>query len=170
MARSDSLQTWKPSVVDRLSDPTTAGAVGREGYGLRQMEEAVRRDLEDLLNTRQTHQGMSDAFPELLNSVAAYGLPDFAALDPTRSSSLQVGTLVARIHILECLDDFYTSIRLNLAQIHRQRRMTFLAHLDGAAWTADRNVGESLDYIFGFRRFRLLDRGLVRVNAFVFGD
>jgi type VI secretion system protein ImpF len=89
VGRPDPEETYVPSLVDRLTAPESAGSGPSLGYRLPQVIEAVRRDLEDLLNTRQTHQGMSDAFPELLNSVAAYGLPDFSALDPTREKAQQ---------------------------------------------------------------------------------
>jgi type VI secretion system protein ImpF len=87
-----------PSLIDRLIDPESEGTSWRRGYSVEEMIDAVRRDLEDLLNTRQTHQGMSEAFPALLNSIAAYGLPDFSALDPTKEKAQQqVVTLLESI-------------------------------------------------------------------------
>src|SRR5262245_50855738 len=43
-----------PSILDRLIDPESAGTEWRHGYGIDQLLEVVRRDLEDLLNTRQS--------------------------------------------------------------------------------------------------------------------
>ena len=49
----DPFQGLMPSVLDRLIDAESAGTPTRQGYTLSQMEDAVRRDLEDLLNTRR---------------------------------------------------------------------------------------------------------------------
>ena len=42
-----------PSVLDRLIDPDSDGTAWQRGYGVEQMIDAVRRDLEDLLNTHR---------------------------------------------------------------------------------------------------------------------
>jgi type VI secretion system protein ImpF len=69
-----------PSLLDRLLDPASQGTLDRPWYGVTQMAEAVQRDLEELLNTHQTHQGLLDGFPEAQRSVLAYGLPDLPSL------------------------------------------------------------------------------------------
>ena len=51
---ADLPQGLMPSILDRLIDPDSAGTDARRGYGLTQMLEVIRRDLEDLLNTRQS--------------------------------------------------------------------------------------------------------------------
>ena len=84
MAQVDSKQPLLPSMLDRLIDPESAGTAWRRGYGIHQMIDAVRRDLEDLLNTRQSHQGMPEEFVELQRSIATYGLPDFSSIDAGR--------------------------------------------------------------------------------------
>jgi type VI secretion system protein ImpF len=87
MARLNPLEALKPSIIDRLIDPES-----REGYDLRLMEAAVRRDVDDLLNTRQTHVGLPEAFVELHNSIAAYGLPDLTSLNAlTGAQREQIG-------------------------------------------------------------------------------
>jgi type VI secretion system protein ImpF len=70
-----------PSILDRLIDPESAGTAILVGYDERKMFIAVRRDLEDLLNTRQTHFGLPEAYAEVHRSIVAYGLPDIATLD-----------------------------------------------------------------------------------------
>src|SRR6266487_548663 len=75
------------SVLDRLIDydPDTS----REGLlsrpkSLRQLKEAVRRDLEWLLNTRQV-AGLSELdLREVKESVAAFGLPEFTNLSANK--------------------------------------------------------------------------------------
>jgi type VI secretion system protein ImpF len=69
-----------PSLLDRLIDPTSGGTAWRRGYGVEQMTESVRRDLEELLNTRQSTAGLSRDFGEVQRSVIGYGLPDLTTL------------------------------------------------------------------------------------------
>jgi type VI secretion system protein ImpF len=45
------------------------------------MTEAVRRDLENLLNTRRTVEDWPKDFVEMSNSVLAYGLPDLTGFN-----------------------------------------------------------------------------------------
>ena len=68
-----------PSLFDRLTvaDPDGQPAPGW-GYDHRQMLDAVRRDLEELLNTRQPDP--PPEFPEVARSVVAYGLPDLSSV------------------------------------------------------------------------------------------
>ncbi|HXD33115.1 MAG TPA: type VI secretion system baseplate subunit TssE [Pyrinomonadaceae bacterium] len=71
------------SVLDRLIDYEPA--ISREpassrSRGLKQLKETVRRDLEWLLNTRETSGENSIDSVELSKSLAVYGLPDFTNL------------------------------------------------------------------------------------------
>jgi type VI secretion system protein ImpF len=80
MARVDPHQGLMPSLLDRLIDPATAGAEGQRGYNLGQMMEAVRKDLEDLLNTRQTLGPHAKNRTRVRNSILGYGLPEITAM------------------------------------------------------------------------------------------
>jgi type VI secretion system protein ImpF len=71
----------QPSILDRLIDPESAGTAILVGYDERKMLAAVRRDLEELLNTRQTHVGLPEAYEHIHRSVVAYGLPDLVTLE-----------------------------------------------------------------------------------------
>jgi type VI secretion system protein ImpF len=79
-------RTWGflPSVLDRLldDDPTRSHEPApRHGHSLQQLIQAVRRDLEHLLNTRQALlEDLPAAFPEAQRSLLTYGLPDLTAL------------------------------------------------------------------------------------------
>jgi type VI secretion system protein ImpF len=69
------------SVLDRLIDYEPAASresAASRSKNLRQLKEAVRRDLEWLLNTRREAGGPSVDSKELKNSLAVYGLPDFS--------------------------------------------------------------------------------------------
>src|SRR5205085_8541970 len=52
---------------------------------LRDLKQAVRRDLEDLLNTRRRNLVPPPVLPELAASLVAYGIPDFSGTGPTSS-------------------------------------------------------------------------------------
>jgi type VI secretion system protein ImpF len=68
-----------PSVLDRLLDdaPEQSRESPRARYQvLRQVKEAVRRDLENLLNTRRRCLVLPPGCAELPQSLVSYGLPD----------------------------------------------------------------------------------------------
>src|SRR5262249_54849690 len=70
------------SVIDRLIDlePEMSSDPPRSrAKGLRELKQAVQRDLEWLLNTRQIADGLPPELTEVNRSLAAYGLPDFSA-------------------------------------------------------------------------------------------
>jgi type VI secretion system protein ImpF len=87
-----------PSILDRLIDPESAGTAILIGYDANGMRDSVRRDLEDLLNTRQTHAGMPEGYQELNRSVLAYGLPDVLTLEAiTGKQREEIGEKIRRI-------------------------------------------------------------------------
>ena len=62
------------------------------------MIQAVQRDLEDLLNTRQSHEGLPPEFKEVHNSIVAYGLPDLNSINAVTSTQRQqIGRLIEAI-------------------------------------------------------------------------
>lgn len=101
MSRANPEQGLLPSVLDRLIDPESSGTAWRRGYGVEQMEIAVRRDLEELLNTRQPLVERPEEFPETAASIVAYGLPDltsFNAVSPQQRDAIgrAIETIIAR--------------------------------------------------------------------------
>ncbi len=66
-----------PSILDRLTDPESMGGLVA-GYDPREMLDAVRADLEELLNTRRTTLDVPPEFEQVRNSIVTYGLPDLA--------------------------------------------------------------------------------------------
>jgi type VI secretion system protein ImpF len=86
MNQSNSRSGLLPSLLDRLieyGDNETPADLSMRGQSLSEMQESVRRDLQDLLNTRQsTLESFSDE-AELAQSVLTYGLPDLTTLNPT---------------------------------------------------------------------------------------
>lgn len=70
----------KPSVFDRLLDfepDLTREAPKSRAKSLRELKQAVRRDLEWLLNSRSYPDTIAETLEEVNKSVAIYGLPDF---------------------------------------------------------------------------------------------
>jgi type VI secretion system protein ImpF len=82
--RSD--QPLVPSVLDRLLDDdpavTTEPARNRAQL-LRDLKLSVRRDLEDLLNTRRRTLVPPPGLAEVGDSLITYGIPDFSGTGPT---------------------------------------------------------------------------------------
>lgn len=101
MPRDKSSLALMPSVLDRLIDPDSLGTSDRPWYGVDQMARAVRRDLAALLNTRQTHEGLCDAYPECQRSLLAFGLPDLPSLKPYTEN--QRAEIRRRIEKVICL-------------------------------------------------------------------
>ena len=84
MARIDKKKKLRPSILDRLFDdePHNQSEVdmGDHQY-LRQLKKSIRRDLENLLNTRFYINEPSDEFTEIESSLLNYGLPDLATVN-----------------------------------------------------------------------------------------
>jgi type VI secretion system protein ImpF len=77
-------QPLVPSVLDRLIDdePGVQQETPRSRTQvLRQLKQSVRRDLENLLNTRCRCMGWPADLDELAVSLASYGLPDVTGAD-----------------------------------------------------------------------------------------
>lgn len=93
MSRIKSDPGLKPSILDRLIDPKSSGTAWRPGYGLQQTIDVIRRDLEDLLNTRQTNTGPR----ALQHSIYAYGLPDLSTFSAvTEEQRMAIGKVLEK--------------------------------------------------------------------------
>lgn len=94
MSRVRKDQPLSLSLLDRLMEPdgaTPAGAVPR----LAEIKNAVRRDMEMLLNSHCRCISAPEGLEELDQSVIAYGIPDFTGLDLATDESREA--LVKRI-------------------------------------------------------------------------
>jgi type VI secretion system protein ImpF len=84
MARIDKKKKLRPSILDRLIDDEphnqTEHDPGQHQL-LKQLRDSVRRDLENLLNTRYYIIKPSDSYNELDKSLLNYGLPDLATVN-----------------------------------------------------------------------------------------
>lgn len=81
MPRADNEVRITLSVLDRLIDEepeVSREAAASRTKTLRRLKQCLRRDLEQMLNTRQL-QELPPGLKELNRSVAAYGLPDYSS-------------------------------------------------------------------------------------------
>src|SRR5579872_5297572 len=81
-------QPLVPSVLDRLidDDPGVASEPPRNrSLMLREMKLAVRRDIENLLNSRRRNVALPARLPELAQSPLSYGVADFSGTGPSTS-------------------------------------------------------------------------------------
>jgi type VI secretion system protein ImpF len=86
MAKDDSFLLL--SVLDRLladdeAEPAARGGMRRTAISLAEIRNGVRRDLENLLNTRARPVAWPEAYGELRSALTGYGIPDFTALPMT---------------------------------------------------------------------------------------
>ncbi|MCW9013755.1 MAG: type VI secretion system baseplate subunit TssE [Gammaproteobacteria bacterium] len=80
MTRLSSTRPLVPSIFDRLIDQNPGVAESSDlsrSQLLRELRESVRRDLENLLNTRIPCHEFSEEMDQLTYSVINYGIPDF---------------------------------------------------------------------------------------------
>lgn len=101
MPPQNSASRLLPSIVDRLTDPESMGSASSPGYNEREMLDAVRTDLEELLNTRLTAVDIPKEYPEVRDSIVAYGLPDLvgysgASQEDCSSLAKVVAEIIAR--------------------------------------------------------------------------
>lgn len=81
MPRVDSQKPLLPSVLDRLMDnepDVSTEPQWARAQSLRQFELGVLRDVEAMLNTRQSRPTLPGEFKEVSQSVLTFGLPDLS--------------------------------------------------------------------------------------------
>jgi len=84
MTRPELDQPLVPSILDRLLDTSPDlpfDPPKARGQHLRELRDAIRRDIENLLNTRQRCRGWPEGLSELEQSLVNYGIPDFTGTD-----------------------------------------------------------------------------------------
>jgi type VI secretion system protein ImpF len=127
MARRDEL--LMPSILDRLIDPGSGGTLARRGYSVEQMIDAVRRDLEELLNTRRTNPWLPEEFTEVCRSVEAYGLADLTSVHAfTPGQRAAIGRLLE--HAIEIFEPRLRQVRARLVESTDPGQRTVRFHID----------------------------------------
>ncbi len=83
-ARRAGNEVLRPSILDRLTDTSKKSTTQSfEGIGVRELKQAVARDLEWLLNTRIWLPWQLDRLEEASSSILAYGMPDLSTFSWT---------------------------------------------------------------------------------------
>ena len=86
MARIDKKKKLRPSILDRLIDNDRENSIEvdpDQHQRLKELRHSVRRDLENLLNTRFRMIEPDTDLIEVQNSLLNYGLPDLATVNIT---------------------------------------------------------------------------------------
>lgn len=84
--RMDKKKEFRPSILDRLldNDPGTNMEADKNRHQYtRDLHNSVRRDLQNLLNTRYRIIAPPEEFKQLETSLLNYGLPDLATINIT---------------------------------------------------------------------------------------
>lgn len=92
MARFDKKKKLRPSIIDRLmdKDPNNNVDMDRDQHQqLKDLRNSVRRDLENLLNTRYRIREPDERFSQLKKSIVNYGLPDLATVNMSDKTKLR---------------------------------------------------------------------------------
>lgn len=90
MARIREDQRLLPSLLDRLLDdePTNTRETPKSrSQVLQELKQSVRRDLENLLNTRWACEQWPPQLDQIETSLASYGIPDFSGINMSTPAS-----------------------------------------------------------------------------------
>jgi type VI secretion system protein ImpF len=106
MARTSEYGAVTLSVLDRLIDEepeNSAEALPSRSQSVRQLKDALRRDLEWLLNTRRIAVPPDESLKELNRSAYIFGLPDFStySLNSPKDRGRLVRFLQSTVKIFE---------------------------------------------------------------------
>jgi type VI secretion system protein ImpF len=92
MSKPHAEQPLVPSVLDRLLDfepELSREAPRNRSQVLRELKQSVRRDLEQLLNTRRRPLPFAGGLKELKQSLVNYGIPDFTGANMSSPEARQ---------------------------------------------------------------------------------
>jgi type VI secretion system protein ImpF len=126
-------QPLVPSIFDRLldDDPTNSreAAQSRQQV-LREFKRSVRRDLENLLNTRQRWGEWPAALEELEKSLVNYGIPDFTGVNMSVASERErLRGVIQRV--IEQFEPRFQTVRVRLLDNTEAFDRTLRFRIDG---------------------------------------
>ena len=131
MSRLPTPHGLMPSLLDRLIDPDSMSAGGRTGYDLRQMTDAVRADLEELLNTRQSAVDLPPELVETQRSIVGYGLPDLSTINAASPQQCdEVGRLIELL--ITHYEPRLRHVRVSMVKAPHETSRTIRFHIDAA--------------------------------------
>lgn len=124
----------RTSILDRLVDeaPGVSAESGRDQVlSVAQIKASVMRDLERLLNTRRRILQPVSGYPEVVNSLYAYGVADFTSSNP-KSNVVQQQLRRDIERTIARFEPRLKNVRVHLentGQTHRQLRFHITAML-----------------------------------------
>lgn len=136
MARIRAEQPLVPSIIDRLLDDDPG--VSREtaqsrSQVLREMKHSVRRDLENLLNTRPLCRTWPKEWTELSRSLAAYGVPDFTGANMGSGDVLERFRRTVE-NVLRTFEPRFKSVHVELLSNSESIDRTLRFRIDALLW------------------------------------
>lgn len=142
----DSQQPLTASLLDRLVDldpGVSTEPEWRRQQNLREYENSVLRDIEALLNTRQTRPWQSDD-GEVACSVLTYGLPDFSAgLQLSQADREQLRSTVERALLL--FEPRLRELRVKLCSVGNEIERTLRMTVEAQLWVHPRPIAIKFD-------------------------
>jgi type VI secretion system protein ImpF len=114
MPNTPSDQWLLPSLIDRLTDNGPKGPHAGT-ISLRGLKESVRRDLENLLNTRRRAASWSAAYEELETSLYNYGIPDFTGTNASSVSDVHQFLRVLE-EVIRRFEPRFKSVKVSLPE------------------------------------------------------
>jgi type VI secretion system protein ImpF len=115
MARSDAQPGLTPSLLDRFIDPAFQHEAPLRPFNVAETVDVVRRDLEDLLNTRQSSHSVPAQFEDVLRSIVAFGMPDLTTLNAiTPQHREEIGRVLEKI--VETFEPRLREVRAKLVE------------------------------------------------------
>ena len=132
MSRGSEKSRIVQSILDRLIDDDPFSSVDPtpdESILLRIVQQSIRRDLQDLLNSRIRCVPWLPQYTELETSLVNYGLPDFtaASLDAASDPDILIEAIRKAIDIFE---PRLTEVRIRQLQNEFELNRTFLFRIE----------------------------------------
>ncbi len=129
MSRLNPQQRLIPTIKDRLTDPDAGGTQANPWFSVREMEQAVLRDLRGLLGTHLTKMDVPKEYTEVCNSIYVYGLPDITSLNElTNEQQSEIARLIEET--VARFEPRLRNVKVRLLKPTEGKQRAALVHLD----------------------------------------
>jgi type VI secretion system protein ImpF len=141
--------TVQPPLLDRLIDlePTSGDPPQTRAAAVRALKEALRRDLEWLLNTRRTPMELPQSMDELKTSVFNFGLPDLTSVS-LHSKADEAYLLGMMESAIAAFEPRLTQVRVVTREPFRALERTLHFHIEALLLVDPAPESVSFDTIF----------------------